>query len=364
MGHIKLTTEIPGPKSREVLARHDRFVARALALGFPAAISEARGALLTDVDGNQFIDLAGGVGVLNVGHSDPEVVGAARDQLERFVHTDYTVAPYAIYAELARRLAGLVPGAEKAAFFNAGAEAVENSSKMARAYTAAREIFDMRTLWAEIEVLDNRVQAGTQMRIFLEGRKLVERATRWLLRNRRAPLDIAATISYFSEGAAELTELIPGLMLDGDREAMERATEQMVEANVPPELAKRSAILGAMFSALDIVDVASATGQPLEAVAAVYFTLGDRLSTGCATTSRRSPGTTAGEHSRGRRCATTSTASRPRLPPRSCAPYPRSFPPSNVSTPGWTPTRGRWTAPCKSYQTSTPAGPSTSRRSR
>src|SRR5919202_3806195 len=106
MGYIKLMTEIPGAKSRGVLAKHERYVARGLALGFPAAISEARGALLTDVDGNQFIDLAGGVGVLNVGHSDPEVVGAARDQLERFVHTDYTVAPYALYGELAGLLAG------------------------------------------------------------------------------------------------------------------------------------------------------------------------------------------------------------------------------------------------------------------
>jgi glutamate dehydrogenase len=161
--------------------------------------------------------------------------------------------------------------------FRLGEETGAAGPEIARAYTAAREIFDLRTLWAEIEALDNQVQAGTQTRIFLEGRKLVERATRWLLRNRRSPLDIAATISRFSEGAAELTELIPELMLDGDREAMERATEQMVEAKIPPELAKRAAILGAMFSVLDIVDVAGATGQPLEAVAAVYFTLGDRL---------------------------------------------------------------------------------------
>jgi 4-aminobutyrate aminotransferase / (S)-3-amino-2-methylpropionate transaminase / 5-aminovalerate transaminase len=140
MGHIRMITEIPGPKSREVLARHERFVARALALGFPAAIQEARGALLTDVDGNRFIDLAGGVGTLNVGHSNPEVIGAAREQLECFVHTDYTVAPYALYGELAERLAGLVPGGEKAAFFNSGAEAVENAIKMARAYTGRKAI--------------------------------------------------------------------------------------------------------------------------------------------------------------------------------------------------------------------------------
>ncbi len=140
MGHIKLVTEIPGPKSRKALANHERYVPRALALGFPAFIQEAEGALLTDVDGNQFIDLAGGVGVLNVGHSDPHVVGVAREQLERFVHTDYTVAPYTLYGELAERLTRLVPGAEKAAFFNAGAEAVENSIKIARAYTGRKAI--------------------------------------------------------------------------------------------------------------------------------------------------------------------------------------------------------------------------------
>ncbi|WP_047864249.1 4-aminobutyrate--2-oxoglutarate transaminase [Rubrobacter aplysinae] len=138
MSEIELVTEVPGPKSREMIERHESHVARALSLGFPAAIERAEGALLTDVDGNTFIDLAGGVGTMNVGHSDPEVLAAAREQLERLVHTDYTVAPYSIYSELAERLTGLVPGAEKAAFFNSGAEAVENAVKIARAYTGRR----------------------------------------------------------------------------------------------------------------------------------------------------------------------------------------------------------------------------------
>jgi glutamate dehydrogenase len=149
--------------------------------------------------------------------------------------------------------------------------------ELARAYMAAREIFGMRGLWEEIEALDNRVEVGTQTKMLLDGRKLVERATRWLLRNRQDPFDIAATVSYFSGGAAELAERIPELMLDGDREAMEEEIEQLAEANVPPELAKRAAILGPMFSALDIVDVAAATDQSLEVTAEVYFTLGDRL---------------------------------------------------------------------------------------
>ncbi len=75
-------------------------------MGFPAAIREAKGALPTDVDGNRFIDLAGGVSVLNVGHSDPGVVGAAEEQPGRFVHTEYTVAPYALYGEVAEQHSG------------------------------------------------------------------------------------------------------------------------------------------------------------------------------------------------------------------------------------------------------------------
>jgi glutamate dehydrogenase len=91
--------------------------------------------------------------------------------------------------------------------------------EVARAYAAAREIFDMRSLWAGIEALDNKIEAETQTRMLLDARKLVERATRWLLRNRRPPLDIAEAVSYFSEGATELARRIPELLLDGDREA-------------------------------------------------------------------------------------------------------------------------------------------------
>jgi glutamate dehydrogenase len=152
-----------------------------------------------------------------------------------------------------------------------------SSPEIARAYTAAREVFGMRDLWAQIEALDARVEARTQIRMLLDARKLVERATRWLLRNRRPPLDIAATGSYFAERTAELSGRIPELLLDGDREALERATEQLVEANVPPDLARRVATLRTMFSALDIVDVADATDHPVQTAAAVYFTLGDRL---------------------------------------------------------------------------------------
>src|SRR5579871_956878 len=134
---IELQTEIPGPRSREVCSRIERFVASPLALVFPIVAHSARGATLTDIDGNTFIDFTGGVGSLNVGHSHPDVVAAAHEQLDRFSHTDFTIVPYEPYVALAERLGERAPisGPVKAAFFNAGTEAVENAVKFARAYT-------------------------------------------------------------------------------------------------------------------------------------------------------------------------------------------------------------------------------------
>src|SRR5204862_7739561 len=134
---IELKTAIPGPRSREILARKERVVADPLSVYLPLVIAEGRGASLTDVDGNAFIDFTGGVGCLNVGHSHPRVVAAAQEQLERFSHTDFTIVPYETYVTLAERLLELAPFSTpaKAAFFNAGTEAVENAIKFARSYT-------------------------------------------------------------------------------------------------------------------------------------------------------------------------------------------------------------------------------------
>jgi 4-aminobutyrate aminotransferase / (S)-3-amino-2-methylpropionate transaminase / 5-aminovalerate transaminase len=134
---IHLQTEIPGPRSRAILERKDRVVADPLAIYLPVVAAEARGSTLTDVDGNTFIDFAGGVGCLNVGHAHPRVVEAVQEQAARFLHTDFTMVPYEVYVTLAERLLALAPftGPAKAAFFNAGTEAVENAVKFARAYT-------------------------------------------------------------------------------------------------------------------------------------------------------------------------------------------------------------------------------------
>src|SRR5918994_392140 len=134
---IELKTEIPGPRSRAILDRKDKVIAEPLSIYLPVVIEEGRGVTLTDVDGNTFIDFTGGVGCLNVGHSHPRVVEAAQDQLSRFSHTDFTIVPYEVYVTLAERLIELAPfrSPAKAAFFNAGTEAVENAIKFARTYT-------------------------------------------------------------------------------------------------------------------------------------------------------------------------------------------------------------------------------------
>jgi 4-aminobutyrate aminotransferase/(S)-3-amino-2-methylpropionate transaminase len=134
---IELRTEIPGPRSKEILERKERVVAEPLSVFLPVVIAEGRGATITDVDGNTFIDFTGGVGCLNVGHSHPRVVEAAQEQLSRFSHTDFTIVPYEVYVELGERLIALSPitGAQRTAFFNAGTEAIENAVKFARSHT-------------------------------------------------------------------------------------------------------------------------------------------------------------------------------------------------------------------------------------
>jgi 4-aminobutyrate aminotransferase/(S)-3-amino-2-methylpropionate transaminase len=153
---IALRTDIPGPRSQEILARERKAVASPLIVHAPIVVQEARGATVTDVDGNTFLDFVGGVGVMNVGHNHPRVVEAIHEQSRRFLHTDYTVLPYEGYVEVAERLAALAPisGDVRAAFFSAGAEAVENAVKLARLATgrpaviALEGAFHGRTLLA------------------------------------------------------------------------------------------------------------------------------------------------------------------------------------------------------------------------
>ena len=125
---------IPGPKSRDLLERRQEFVARGVASTMNVFVAKADGAIIEDVDGNQYIDFAGGIGAMNIGHSRAEVTKAIAEQAAKFTHTCFSVMMYEPYIELAERLVNLTPGEfpKKAIFFNSGAEAVENAVKIAR----------------------------------------------------------------------------------------------------------------------------------------------------------------------------------------------------------------------------------------
>jgi 4-aminobutyrate aminotransferase/(S)-3-amino-2-methylpropionate transaminase len=137
MSTIQLRTSIPGPKSKALSERRNKAVPRGLSHGTPIYVAKAEDAWLEDVDGNRYIDFAGGIGCLNVGHRQEAVVGAVKEQLDRFLHTCVQVTPYESYIRLAERMNAVTPGqfAKKTIFVNSGAEAVENAVKIARAYT-------------------------------------------------------------------------------------------------------------------------------------------------------------------------------------------------------------------------------------
>src|SRR6516164_4926597 len=137
MSTIQLRTEIPGPKSKALSERRAKAVPRGLSHGTPIYVAKAEGAWLEDVDGNRYIDFAGGIGCLNVGHRQEPVVAAVKAQLDQFLHTCVQVTPYESYIRLAERMNEVTPGAfpKKTIFVNSGAEAVENAVKIARAYT-------------------------------------------------------------------------------------------------------------------------------------------------------------------------------------------------------------------------------------
>lgn len=115
----------------------ERYVPRGVAQAHPVFVARAEGARIWDVDGQEYLDFAGGIGVMNVGHGHPRVLQAVRAQLERFTHACFQVTPYEAYVRLAERLAKLAPGdfGKKTLFLTTGAEAVENAVKIARAYT-------------------------------------------------------------------------------------------------------------------------------------------------------------------------------------------------------------------------------------
>ncbi|WP_394233333.1 4-aminobutyrate--2-oxoglutarate transaminase [Niallia oryzisoli] len=137
-----MVTGVPGPKARELLERKLNHVPRGPFNTLQTFVAKAEGALITDVDGNTFIDLAGAIGTLNVGHRPTGVVDALHHQIDQYLHTCFHVMMYEPYIQLAEKLNNITPGEhkKKSFFLSSGAEAVENAVKIARKYTGRKGI--------------------------------------------------------------------------------------------------------------------------------------------------------------------------------------------------------------------------------
>ncbi len=149
-----------------------------------------------------------------------------------------------------------------------------------RAWLVAREVFGMRVFWQQVEALAGTVDVEARIAVVLEARKLMERATRWLLMNRRPPFGIAETVSFFGEGVSTVRSAIPKLLSGRDMASFEERRASVRDQGVPAELADEVAAMVPSYSAFDIVTSAAATEHGVEETAAVYFLLADRLQLG------------------------------------------------------------------------------------
>ena len=161
--------------------------------------------------------------------------------------------------------------------FRLAEETGASVSALAKAYAVAREVFKMRTFWSGVEELDNRLEAGTQLQMLIEARRLVERATRWLVRAYPGSIDIERMVRRYRPGAELLARTLPEVLSGSDREAFDARLDELLESGVPAELAQRAARMPMLLYAFDVVDVAEATGRDQGLVTATYFGLGSRL---------------------------------------------------------------------------------------
>ncbi len=161
--------------------------------------------------------------------------------------------------------------------FRLGEETGSPPSALARGYAVAREVFDMRTFWDEVESLDNHVDAHTQLEMLIEGRRLVERAARWLVRSNPRGIDIEATARRYEDGVELLSGALPKVLEGTDREGFDARAAELEQAGVPSGLARRVAGMPQMLAVFDIVEVAKATSRAPEAVMKTYFALGAQI---------------------------------------------------------------------------------------
>jgi glutamate dehydrogenase len=155
-----------------------------------------------------------------------------------------------------------------------------DAAHVARAYAVAVAVFRMRGFWDEVQALDELVDEDTQFKLLLEGRRLITRASRWLVGNRRPPLDIAAAVADYEPGAARLREALPELLSRLDSDGWAARVRQVAGPGVPSVLASWAAAMDALFFTFDIVDSVRGTDQPVRIAGTIHFGLERRLELG------------------------------------------------------------------------------------
>jgi glutamate dehydrogenase len=146
-----------------------------------------------------------------------------------------------------------------------------------KAFVAAHEIFEMDTFWRYIRKLDDSTPSHVQYQMMTDVVRLVRRATRWILRNRRLGIDIQECIAYFKDKVDELYVLLPDLLIGNERDRFKQLTNELKKQDVPEMLAQRVAGAGPMISSLDIIEASQTSPFTIKSVADMYFALGARL---------------------------------------------------------------------------------------
>jgi glutamate dehydrogenase len=161
--------------------------------------------------------------------------------------------------------------------YRAGEETGAGPVEVARAYTVVREVFGLADYWARVEALDNSVSTDAQCALYLEARRLVDRATRWIVQNRRSPLDVAAEIEHFRSDVERLAPQMPEVLRGVERERLDRRAAELEAMGAPADLAMDASAMLDAFSLLDIVEIAQRVDEGAEQVARLYFAISERF---------------------------------------------------------------------------------------
>lgn len=156
-------------------------------------------------------------------------------------------------------------------------ETAASAADVIRAYVVVREVFGLRELWDAVEALDNKVDPELQTAVYLDTRRLLDRAVRWLVTNRRSPLDVPAEIARLRDGVARLLPGLENLFYGSEREAIAAHIDAMTSRGLPRGLAEQATRLMYSFGLLDVVETAATSGRDVGEVASVYFVLSDRF---------------------------------------------------------------------------------------